>query len=67
MVIHILHGGFPLCRFSASVPRDWPSGNSWVPIEAEADATCMSCIHAAKPKHAAAGANQKQNDTPEKT
>jgi hypothetical protein len=46
LIVHILHYGLPLCRFTAAVPRDWPSGNKWVGL-GEPGATCTRCIKVA--------------------
>ena len=44
-IIHILHEGFTLCKFSSEVPRDWPKGHIWVGIgEGISYATCVNCI-----------------------
>jgi hypothetical protein len=43
-VIHILHGGLPLCLFSREWPRDWPHGHIWVSLAEAAQATCVGCL-----------------------
>lgn len=44
-IVHILHGGLPLCGFSeGATPHDWPGGHRWV-SKTEAGATCPSCKH----------------------
>lgn len=42
--IHILQEGFPLCRFSNAIPKDWPAGNQWVGMDGKKDATCVRCL-----------------------
>jgi hypothetical protein len=41
--VHVLRHGFPFCRFSFSLPGNWPIGHCWVGIEEAADATCPLC------------------------
>lgn len=43
VIVHILHHGLPLCRFSTAVPRDWPEGHRWTGLDAAGDATCREC------------------------
>jgi hypothetical protein len=44
MIVHILHHGLPLCRFSDKPPCDWPDGHRWVGKDERMDATCAGCI-----------------------
>ena len=46
MIVHILHHGFALCRFSDKLPGDWPEGHRWVGADEAAYATCGGCIAA---------------------
>ncbi len=32
ITVHILHHGFPICRFSERTPGNWPPRNRWVDI-----------------------------------
>jgi hypothetical protein len=48
MIVHILHEGFPLCRFSVEVPAHWPKGEHWVPASDSANANCARCLEALK-------------------
>ncbi len=41
--IHVLHRGFPLCRFTREMPGQWPTGELWVHKEDAAQATCETC------------------------
>lgn len=53
-VIHILHGGLPLCGFTRDLPRDWPDGHSWIGLapyrdgskidDAERARLCDACL-----------------------
>jgi hypothetical protein len=46
LVVHILLHGFPLCQFTAAVPREWPRDHKWVGVDDVADATCPGCLKA---------------------
>jgi hypothetical protein len=46
--VHILHGGYPLCGFSTSLPTYWPQGQKWVPFDNPAGATCIPCCEEIK-------------------
>lgn len=41
--VHILHHGLPICGFTRLLPRDWPSGHSWVGFDEKQLATCAGC------------------------
>jgi len=41
--VHILRHGYPLCRFSFALPKDWPEGHQWVGVEDAEQATCQGC------------------------
>jgi hypothetical protein len=43
MIVHALRYGFPLCRFSSDVPRDWPEGHRWTNIDDTEHITCAEC------------------------
>lgn len=30
ITVHALHRGYPLCRFSGQIPRDWPPDHKWL-------------------------------------
>lgn len=47
--VHVLRHGYPLCRFSFSLPGNWPIGHCWVGIEELSDATCPTCRQLATP------------------
>ncbi len=42
--VHILHHGFALCGGVRGVPRDWPTGHTWVDVNFLSAATCPQCI-----------------------
>jgi hypothetical protein len=44
--VHVLAAGYPLCRFTAEGPMDWPIGHCWLgrdEIEDAAEITCPVC------------------------
>lgn len=44
-VVHIMRKGYPLCGFSQSLPKFWPTGHSWVGLENKQQATCENCLN----------------------
>lgn len=42
-VIHGLHYGYPLCRFTWEKPNDWPNGHVWAPAWKTEEITCVRC------------------------
>ena len=40
--VHALWHGFPLCRFSLSVPASWPDNHFWISA-ADADPSEVTC------------------------
>lgn len=43
-LVHLLRGGFAVCRFSGKLPGDWPEGNTWAPDVEEVN--CSRCLRA---------------------
>lgn len=44
-IVHGLHYGLPLCRFSIDPPATWPPGHKWAGIDEEGreQITCATC------------------------
>lgn len=44
LMVHILHYGAPLCRFTPHMPCDWPKGHKWISLYDDGkDCTCPGC------------------------
>lgn len=43
-MIHILHGGAPLCCFTKKPPTDWPPEHQWVSRHDHFQANCPGCF-----------------------
>jgi hypothetical protein len=46
VVVHILHYGSPLCRFSERLPAEWTPDHTWVGLhdpDALKDVNCPKC------------------------
>jgi hypothetical protein len=56
-VVHILHYGLPLCRFTTEVPSNWPPNAKWVALNDDKivdQATCPRCKAQAEQEFSAA-------------